>query len=341
MSPLELGLLDDLFHHNEALVLALDDLGLRQLVPREKHEVRRVSPHALVLGNAELDVLNAILGATLAEEFPQFRRIRLGGDPLGLLLDAFVDLTEERLVRGYAGKTQGGSLGFNSRTICSISPFFCTTLKRSKASRRSSSSSSCPDRTAKRIGLARTTSYSRAVSSISSRQSSEPHSQMSGSILGEVDVPTLLTIASFAERNVTSFRARRSSRLGMSEPVPDARGRNPRPNARKCVRARSFAPGPCSVPRPSSARATERRRRGGTGGERWPLSRAVGTGEFYVSLAPRTSVSGRRVLPALHERAPCASSMWRPVYCVSGDASEKAHPPSGNGCAPRPTRGRA
>jgi hypothetical protein len=26
-------------------------------------------------------------------------------------------------------------------------------------------------------------------------------------------------------------------------------------------------------------------------GERWPLSRAVGTGEFYVSLAPRTSVS--------------------------------------------------
>jgi hypothetical protein len=28
---------------------------------------------------------------------------------------------------------------------------------------------------------------------------------------------------------------------------------------------------------------------------RWPLSRAVGTGEFYVSLAPHTSVSLRRV----------------------------------------------
>jgi hypothetical protein len=31
-------------------------------------------------------------------------------------------------------------------------------------------------------------------------------------------------------------------------------------------------------------------------GERWPLSRPVGTGEFYVSFAQRTSVSLRRVV---------------------------------------------
>ena len=59
-----------------------------------------------------------------------------------------------------------------------------------------------------------------------------------------------------------------------------------------------------SEPSGPSSRATKAL--GSLLGERWPLSRAVGAGEFYVSFAPPASVSLGRALP-LVESVPIAS----------------------------------
>ena len=75
-------------------------------------------------------------------------------------------------------------------------------------------------------------------------------------------------------------------------------------------------------------------------GERWPLSRAVGTGEFYVSFAPRTSVSLRRVC-RLHDGLRALQACGIPCTAAPAMQARKRTRHRADGCAPRPTRGRA
>ncbi len=57
-------------------------------------KVSRVPPHILILGQRELDRLGAVLVAALAKELS----LLWGGVSLAHVLDALVDLAEERLV---------------------------------------------------------------------------------------------------------------------------------------------------------------------------------------------------------------------------------------------------
>jgi hypothetical protein len=84
--------------HDHDCAAALDhvlDLGL--LVPAEDDEALRSVPDAAVLGEGQLEALEALQARALADELVCVRvaslRLRSG-------LDALVDLTEERLVLG-------------------------------------------------------------------------------------------------------------------------------------------------------------------------------------------------------------------------------------------------